>query len=407
MAGAVYQVRSTLAKWGVTRLVRMTLVTILALNAMFVYYGGNGMSEGLYLFSLLATCRYLLRWLRRRDLHSLVYSAVALGVCYLARNEAVGAAVLGGLVVLGVTSGGSSATGWRRVRAGLDDLIVFEIPFTFAFVGWAIVSYVITGSPFQQFTSVYGTTSQIKVAGSVDLNARILQDIHDVFYLAPAIPVVVLVAAYFSLRRRYIGLFAPLAVVGGVLGFDLLAYIHNLIQPWFRYFITAVPLDVLLVGSLFATVPALLGPAKHSTPVRWTRTWLAATLATLIALAFVAPSSATTIMGMANPRIGYEETQHLGYIFFTHPTSFEEEAPATYPAMIQKMAAYFAREHLASGQVVVDNFSGCTPNVILASPNPKIFVIPNDRDFQRTLADPLGCSMLTTSSTWTPLVMGH
>ena len=108
----------------------------------------------------------------------------------------------------------------------------------------------------------------------------------------------------------------------------------------------------------------------------------------LTSLVFLVPASATTIMGMANPKVGYEETQHLGYIFFKHPSAFDKEAPATYPA-IETITDYFTREHLADGQIVVDNFSECIPNVIVASPNPDIFVIPNDRDFQRTLADPL------------------
>jgi len=388
MAGAVYQVRCTLAEWGVTPMARLVLVAILALNGMIVYYGANGMSEGLYLFTLLATCRYLLRWLRTNDLHSLVYAAVALGLCYLDRNEAVGPTVLAGVLVLGVACARSSATGGRRFWAGVDDLIIFEIPFAISFIGWAVVSYVITGSPFQQFTSVYGTTSQIKVAGTVVLRARVLQDVHDVFYLAPVIPIIAIIAMYLAWRRRDIGVLAPITVVGGGLAFDLLAYINNSIQPWFRYFITAVPLEVLLVGSFFATAPALL-VAGASVPVnRRDRTWLRATIATLISLLLLVPSSVTTIMGMANPKVGYEETQHLGYIFFRHPTAFEDEARTTFPA-IEQMANYFAQEHLPDGQVIVDNFSGCIPNVIVASPNPDIFVIPNDRSFERTLADPL------------------
>ncbi len=388
MAGAVYQVRSTLAEWGVTPVARLVLVAILALNGMIVYYGGNGMSEGLYLFTLLATCRYLLRWLQNNDLHSLVYAATALGLCYLTRNEAAGPAVLAGLVVFGVAGVRSSARGKRRIWAGIDDLVIFEIPFAVTFAGWAVVSYVITGSPFQQFTSVYGTTSQIKVAGSVALKARVFQDVHDIFYLAPAIPVIAIVALYLASRRRDIGVLAPIAVVGGGLAFDLLAYVDNSIQPWFRYFITTVPLEVLLVGSFFATAPALVGanaPASVSSRVP---AWLRAGIATLISLLLLLPASVTTIMGMANPKVGYEETEHLGYIFFKHPTAFEDEARTTFPAIV-KMVNYFAREHLADGQVIVDNFSGCIPNVIVASPNPDIFVIPNDRSFQRTLADPL------------------
>jgi hypothetical protein len=63
-------------------------------------------------------------------------------------------------------------------------------------------------------------------------------------------------------------------------------------------------------------------------------------------------------------------------------------AQVTYPAE-QTITNYLSRMHLADGQVIVDNFSGCIPAVITMSPNPDIFVIPNDRSFQRTLADPL------------------
>jgi hypothetical protein len=388
MAGAVYQARCTLFEWGVARLVRLTLVAILALNGMILYYGGNGMSEGLYLFSLIATCRYLLRWLRCNDLHSLVYAAIALGLCYLNRNEAVAPAVLAGVVVLGVAATRSSAVGPRKLWAGLDDLIVFEIPFVFAFSGWAIVSYVITGSPFQQFTSVYGTTSQIRVAGSAALRYRVLQDVHDVLYLAPALPVIAIIALVLARKRRDIGVLAPITVVGGGLAFTLLGYIENSIQPWFRYFITAVPLEVLLVGSFFATSPAFVRMWESFPETPRDRSWQRAAIGVFISLMLLGTSSVTTIMGMANPKVGYEETQHLGYIFSRHPTAFENQGPKTYPAVV-KMVDYLAKEHLSNGQIIVDNFSVCIPDVIVASPNPDIFVIPNDRTFQRTLADPL------------------
>jgi len=45
--------------------------------------------------------------------------------------------------------------------------------------------------------------------------------------------------------------------------------------------------------------------------------------------------------------------------------------------------------HLPNGDIVVDNFSECIPEVIVTIADPKVFVIPNDRDFQRILAAPL------------------
>ena len=156
MAAAAYQIRCTLYEWGVARAPRLVLVAIFSLNGMIVYLGGAGMSEGLYLFTLLATCRYLLRWIRDDDLPSLIYSAVALGLCYLTRNEAVGPAFAAGAVVLGVSFGrrshvrSSMAIGSRssRIWGALTDAVLFEIPFVFSFAGWAIVSEVITGQAF-------------------------------------------------------------------------------------------------------------------------------------------------------------------------------------------------------------------------------------------------------------------
>jgi hypothetical protein len=389
MAGAVYQVRSTLAEWGVARAPRLILVAILATNGMFLYYGGNGMSEGLYLFTLVATGRYLLRWLRNDDLTSLVYSATALGLCYLARNEAALPAVGAGVTIVAVGYFRRSNSRKERLWGALTDATIFEIPFVAAFFGWALVSYVITGQPFQQFTSVYGTTSQIQVAGSVALNFRILQDVHDLSYLAPTIPVILVLAIVVAVIRRDIGIVAPIVVIGGGLAFDALAYINNSIQPWFRYFLTTVPLEVLLVGSLFATAPALIRSVPQTTRARRRLQGPAlSALYALIAIVLLVPSSVTTIKGMANPKIGYEETQHLAYIFSQHPSKFDEEAKTTFPAVL-KLSSYFSSGRFATGQVIVDNFSGCIPNVILASPNPDVFVIPNDRDFQKTLDDPL------------------
>jgi len=103
MAGAVYQVNAALREWHVRNPARLCLTVLFAVNPMIILYSGNGMSEALYLVTLIATSRYLARWLVRDDLPSLVYAAIALGFCYLARNEAIFAAGFGGLLVI-VTS---------------------------------------------------------------------------------------------------------------------------------------------------------------------------------------------------------------------------------------------------------------------------------------------------------------
>src|ERR1700688_417964 len=45
--------------------------------------------------------------------------------------------------------------------------------------------------------------------------------------------------------------------------------------------------------------------------------------------------------------------------------------------------------HLPNGSIVVDNQVGCVPEILTSIADGKVFVIPNDRDFQEVLADPL------------------
>ena len=52
MVGAVHQLRCALLEWGVRLAPRLVLTALFALDPMILYYSGNGMSEGLYLFAL-------------------------------------------------------------------------------------------------------------------------------------------------------------------------------------------------------------------------------------------------------------------------------------------------------------------------------------------------------------------
>ncbi len=397
MAGAVYQVRSLLFEWGVLRAPRLILVALFALNAMIIYYGGNGMSEGIYLVTLLATCRYLLRWMRDDDLRSLVYAAVALGLCYLTRNEAVGPAFLAGAVVLGVSfarrstkSDGEPAQLSARLWSALTDLTIFEIPIVASLVSWAVASFVITGSPFEQFTSIYGNASQEKVLTHLKLQARLVTDVRDVAYLAPTLPIVLLVALFLAVRRRDVGILAPLTVVGGGLAFDLIGYAANTIQPFFRYFITAVPLEILLVGCIFATRPASVRRATDPVATRSrARVWITGGVAVVVSLALLLPAAVTTVQRDVESQ-GRDGRGRIPRVHLPEaPVAVGQGMREEQYAATLTITEYMASRHLSDGQVVVDNFSGCIPQVIIMSPKPKIFVIPNDRDFQRILDDPL------------------
>jgi hypothetical protein len=407
MVGAVHQMRAALGEWGVQRGPRLVMTVLFAVNPMIMLYSGNGMSEAVYLFTLIATTRYLARWLRCDDLRSLVYAAVALGFCYLDRNEAVLPAFLALMLVLKASY--SRGTGVRRARTmtAVTDGIIFVLPVVTAFVGWAVASYVITGQFFAQFTSQYGTSAQIAAEGGsgqrYPLGPELRLEAHALWYLAPLLVVIVVAALLVAWHHRDPLVLVPIAVVGGGLAFDLAGYVTNSIIWSFRYFIATVPLEVLLVGVLLAATREQMATRSQSagdpapTPVdpasaidrerRWTP-WMISAAGILIAVVALGPSVPATAAGMFNRNVGVEELQELGYVFH-HPLTAADRVDKQHFATVQSISRYLAGLRLPEGDILVDNSSECVPEVITTVPDPKIFVIPNDRDFQRSLADPL------------------
>ena len=154
MAGGAYQLSCSLREWGLARTPRLLLTSFFVLNPMILLYGGNAMSEGLYLFTLVAATRYLLRWIHSGDLRSLAYAAIALGFSYLTRNEAIAAILAGAAGVALISYWRAKGKRSSRRAAALADAAIFAVPGVVAAAGWAIASYVITGSLFGQLSSI-------------------------------------------------------------------------------------------------------------------------------------------------------------------------------------------------------------------------------------------------------------
>lgn len=390
MAGAVYQMCATLREWGVSRVPRLVLTAFFAFNPMILFYGGNGMSEALYLFTLIACTRYLLRWMRDGDLRSLAYGAAALGFCYLTRNEAALAAVMGGLAVGAVSYGRARGRAASRLRTGASDLAIFSVPAFTAAVGWAITSYVIIGA-FIDGGALSLRLSNQRTYSSNTLHTREIYAIHALGALAPFLPILLVVAAVVAFRRKDPRILAPVAVLGGALGFDVFSFLDNAISNSLRYWIAVIPLEVLLLGALVAAVqtprPAQVGvplPNRSSRAVRA----LGVVVGVCLVLLVMIPTTLRTGSGMGNPQIGTDESLELGFIF--HPGDPRFKLAEIYP-FAQSVDDYLDGRHLPNGDVVVDNAdgTGCVPQMIVLSNQPKLFVIPNDRNFQRVLADPI------------------
>jgi hypothetical protein len=393
MAGAAYQLLLALGEWGVSRLPRLVLTAFFIVNPIVVFYGGNGMSEGLFLFTLMACTRYLSRWMHDGDLRSLAYSAVALAFGYLTRNEAATAALLGGLAVALVTFWRTRGSRRSRIKTGLSDLVIFGVPAFVAAVGWAICSYVIVGVLLDGGALNTRLAHQRLVPHNA-LDDRIHYAIHAIGALAPFIPLLLVAAAVVAFRRRDFRILAPLSVLGGALGFDAFAYLTNAIESAFRYWIDILPLGILLLGSLMAArqtpSPARAGAPLRTRSSRTRRSTLGVVVAVGLTLIVMVPTTLLTGSAILNPQIGVKESQEIGFIFKSHPDAQDLSYNDARPFALE-VDGYLESLHLPHGDVLVDNAdaTGCVPLMIVASTEPKMFVIPNDQDFQRTLADPI------------------
>jgi len=401
MSGAVYQVHSILREWKVKAPLRLVLTAFLAFNPLILLFGGNGMSEALYLFTMLAATRYLLRWLREDDLASLVFAATALAFAYLERTEPVAAAALAAPLVCWVTLVRASGERRERVWAGLTDGVIFVMPIVTAFLGWAAMAWVITGQPFQQLTSKYGNAALIADSHiqTGTLTTRLVHEASAVTYTGPLFTVIVLVAAIVAVRRRNVQILGIAAVLGGGLAFTLGSYLTNAIFPWYRYYILVVPLEVILVGTLFA-VPCPLSPLVEANtegvgegvagPVRRVRpaTAFGALGAAAVCVGLLVPSIPGTALAMDNPKIAPDVLVYYGFIYHRHLSAQDRAAENAYAGVLA-IAHYFDAHHFPNGDVIVDTADNCIPNVVTNVDAPRMFVIHNDRDFQRTLGDPL------------------
>lgn len=401
MAGAVYQLYALLREWRVRMPPRLILTAFFALNPMILYYGGNGMSEALYLFAMIAATRYLLRWLRAGDLRSLVYAALALAIGYLERSEPLAAAMLATPIVFFVTYRHSMAVRSQRIWAGLTDVTILLLPIVTAVVGWAAVSWVITGQSFPQFTSKYGNTHLIAeshVAAGTMLS-RALHEATAITYMGPLLVVIVIVAGAVALVRRNDQIIGLVAILGGGLAFTLVSYLTNAIFPWFRYYIMVVPLEVLLVGSLLALPVgrARPAPAHREHAPGGTYRWrggrkaspaVASAAVSLLCVALLLPSIPGTALAMDNYAVAPDVVKYIGFIYQKNLTPLELTSKDSY-VQVQEMATYLDDQHFTIGDVVADTANSCIPNVYTNVTDPRMFVITNDRDFQNVLADPL------------------
>jgi hypothetical protein len=385
MAGCVVQLRATLRDLRTNRLVMWVLVAGFALNPMIIYYGANGMSEGIQLFFLIVGVRYLLAWVQTPAIKPLVYSSISFAIGYLTRYESIAAAGAGLAVVAVVASARAGGVRKPQLREASMDVIVYAVPPAAAFLGWAIISYVITGHAFEYTASVYGNSSQLTVVGNGISHQKLGYPLPvfgglQLLSFAPLLPILLAGACWVCWKRRDLRVLA-LGPFLGVLGFTYLLFVSGSAFPWLRFYLPGLPLSALCIAFL-------LIPAKTPAPSSVSRPRLRAVGLALTAAVLIVPALPTSALAMNDPKLGSGERLNLAWVLWGRPDNSSQFVQQHVVSSVNSITASLDARHLPPGSIITDTFTPCVSLILMVSTNPHQFVITSDRDFQPVLADP-------------------
>jgi hypothetical protein len=262
MAGSVWQVHAIGEDWQVRRSARLAVTLLFAFNPMILYYAANGMSEAMFILTMLISVRYLARWARNGQVVPLTVAGVAMAAAYMTRYEAVVAAfgAFGAVIIISAARRHGEIR--ERIAEGFADGALFVAPFGTAFVAWALASWLIVGNPFQQFTSVYGVVSQLQVAqGAVaqvtgqGTSSAYWWIGHQMIGMEPGILVLGAFGLAATFKGRH-GLTLPaVGILGSVVVFAIYGFLSGRTLGWLRYTIDIIPLASVLALAILAPNP--------------------------------------------------------------------------------------------------------------------------------------------------------
>ncbi len=370
IAGALSMVmaRRVFRLLGVNRRWSVALTIALGLQPLILISASSGASESLLLLAALYVTLNLGRWLGEDDPWYLVHTGLGLAFAYLVRYEGAAAALAVTIVVLAVSfwrSRGGPRPKWTFI---LDGCLV-AAPFGAAFVGWAVASKMIVGSWFATYDSQYGNSAQVTsgretidaVTGG-NLGGTLTYIATQLTHIAPLFLVFVVLSCVVAWRRRDLRVLALVAVLGGILAFDEYAFLSDTSFGWLRFQIMAIPWGILSAGYLIGSIGPKARVGRNA--VAW---------ALLIIHLGGLPLA---WRGSLDPLLAREESLALS------------SARAGQYDIQGSVANYLDSMNLNNGTVITD--VAYTFPIVLASRNPRQFVITPDRDFRQKLDNPVG-----------------
>ena len=213
-----------LARCDMMALLRIPLLVLVAINPMFVFYAGNGMSEMLYLALQAFSLYCFVAWYETTEPRFLIGAGFAMAILVLTRYAFILWAILFAVLI------GVALVRRRATRIEVEgSVIAFAAPVMYSLALWILFNALIVADPFGWLTHTTTSTQAVNASGAVmhqlgfdEVSKRLLQLNVAVFPLAfVAVPALVLT---FISQRNDLALWLASFVVLGIVILGVHAY---------------------------------------------------------------------------------------------------------------------------------------------------------------------------------------
>lgn len=373
-AGTVVLLNLGLRRAGVVMPARWLVLVAWLLNPMIALYAAQGMSEGPFVFFVIASFLSFIRWAESRRPAELAALGVLVGLGTLVRTEMILVAIVMGAGVFYCSLG--RKVGWRQLET---HTLLYALPALFVFGLWIGSTWVIEHDPLFILHSTYSQQGAATSGFGASAVADFTQWHNVVSYIGSQylqlFPAVVVVVAAVFLRAVLVKNRRPaivlLALAAPVPLVDMyLVHIGNLALV-LRYQIYVIPYTIVL--GIF-----LLNEFRRSSP-------RVVSVAALLLAAVVGLSNISTFDLMSDRHRAPEES--VAVIAAENNVSAgaidAQMDPLDASSQVSAAVAAADKDH---GLIAMDTFRG--GSVYMTAPDRSIYVVTSDEDFEAVVNQP-------------------
>lgn len=406
-AGAIAVLGLILGQFGVTGWIRMVWLGLIAFHPQIFYQSANGVAEMPFLVLILLAC-YAYFSLDHSEM-GLATVGLWLALAFLVRYEALAfmAAFAFLLLIRRFQSGrGEVQEGRVTVRSlgrrslivrwlpGSENwritegrLLIVLIPAGYAIGIWIILNWMILGDPLYFMRSTYSLASAPDVAKNVGIEHPLfgamgspvqsaLYAIYRILSVQVGLFLIAPITAWIIAKRRDRHVLEVVTLMVAIFGFTTYQVYAGSLPTYFRYWMYATPLAVILLAAIMRTIPRTASFRRLAFG--------------LFGIAMLAAGAVYSINGLSDYRSGQDEQRLASYLLGNSAGEVHirpsdtfwvryTDAPALGKALDQASA---------DGLTMIDIETGFFG--VMKSHFPQRLAVVSDRDFMSLLDSPGG-----------------